>query len=54
MIESLGGKFSGSVSRKTTFVVAGEKSGSKAAKAKDLGISILTEEDFEAMLSKVD
>ena len=54
LIEARGGKVSGSVSRKTTFVVAGEKSGSKAAKAKDLGISILTEEDFEAMLSKVD
>lgn len=54
LIESRGGKVSGSVSRKTTFVVAGEKSGSKAAKAKDLGISILTEEEFETMLSKVD
>lgn len=45
-IEQFGGKTAGSVSKKTTFVVVGENAGSKERKAKELGISILTEDDF--------
>ena len=49
-IEAYGGKASGSVSKKTTYVVAGENAGSKERKAKDLGIPILTEDQFLEML----
>lgn len=49
-IELLGGKVSGSVSKKTAFVVAGANAGSKERKARELGISILTEDEFLEML----
>lgn len=49
-IELLGGKASGSVSKKTTYVVVGENAGSKERKAKELGIPILSEDDFLAMI----
>ena len=49
-IEQLGGKASGSVSRKTSFVVVGEDAGSKERKARELGIPILSEDDFIAMI----
>lgn len=49
-IELLGGKASGSVSRKTSFVIVGENAGSKEKKARELGIPILTEDDFLEML----
>ena len=50
MIEARGGKASGSVSKKTTYVVAGENAGSKLRKASELGIPVLTEDEFAAML----
>ena len=49
-IERFGGKASGSVSRKTSFVVVGENAGSKERKARELGIPILSEEEFLAMI----
>ena len=45
-IEGFGGKAAGSVSKKTTYVVVGENAGSKERKARELGIPILTEDDF--------
>lgn len=50
LIEANGGKVSGSVSKKTSYVLAGEAAGSKLTKAQSLGITILTEEQFAAML----
>jgi len=49
-IELLGGKASGSVSKKTSFVVVGENAGSKERKARELGIPILTEDEFLDMI----
>ncbi len=49
-IEKLGGIVTNSVSRKTDFVVAGENPGSKIDKARELGVTILTEDDFESLL----
>lgn len=50
IIESYGGKTSSSVSKKTSYVLAGENSGSKLTKALSLGISIISEEDFSNMI----
>ena len=49
-IELFGGKASGSVSKKTTYVVVGENAGSKERKARELDIPILSEDDFLAMI----
>ena len=48
-IKSLGGKVSGSVSKKTDFVLVGEDAGSKLTKAKELGVKTITEEEFDGM-----
>ena len=50
IIEKYGGKTSGSVSKKTSYVLAGEAAGSKLTKAKELGIKIITEQEFEEMV----
>ena len=49
-IELFGGKAAGSVSKKTSYVVVGENAGSKERKARELGIPVLTEEEFLAMI----
>lgn len=49
-IERLGGKVSGSVSKKTSFVVAGEEAGTKLEKARSLGIEVLGEQEFKRLI----
>lgn len=53
LIEEYGGKAASSVSKKTAFVVAGEKAGSKLVKAQGLGITILTEAEFEQLIKQL-
>ena len=50
LIEKFGGKTSGTVSKKTDYVLAGVEAGSKLTKAQTLGIKILTEQDFKEMI----
>jgi len=52
IIESFGGKASGSVSKKTTYVLAGEEAGSKLDKAISLGVKVIDEEEFKKMTEK--
>jgi DNA ligase (NAD+) len=52
LIKSLGGKTAGSVSKKTDYVIAGEKAGSKLDKAKELGVPVLTEKEFEELIRR--
>ncbi len=52
IIEHFGGKAAGSVSKKTTYVVVGENAGSKERKARELGIPVLTEAEFSAMIAE--
>ncbi len=50
LVESLGGRASSSISKKTNFVVAGENPGSKLDKAKELGVKVITEEEFRKLV----
>ena len=48
---SLGAKPAGSVTKNTDYLIVGEKAGSKLAKARELGVTTITEDEFESMLS---
>ena len=50
LIERYGGKTAGSVSKKTSVVLAGEDAGSKLAKAQQLGVRVISQAEFEEML----
>jgi DNA ligase (NAD+) len=52
LIRHLGGKASGSISKKTDYLIAGDKAGSKLDKAKELGVPVLTEEEFDQLIGK--
>src|SRR5207302_9682421 len=52
LIKRLGGKVTGSVSKKTDYVVAGEKAGSKLDKARELGVKVLNEEEFDKLIGR--
>lgn len=52
IIESLGGKVSSSVSKKTSFVLAGEEAGSKLEKAMNLGVKVINEKEFLELINE--
>ena len=52
IIEDLGGKTSSSVSKKTSYVLAGTAAGSKLQKALDLGVQVISEEEFKQMIER--
>ena len=52
LIKERGGKVSGSVSKKTSYVLAGEEAGSKLTKAKDLGVTVIDENQFLEMINQ--
>lgn len=52
LIKQLGGKATGSVSKNTSYLVAGEEAGSKLAKAKELGVPVLTEDEFDKLIGR--
>ena len=52
-IKKFGGRPSGSVSKKTDYVVAGENAGSKLEKAQSLGVPVLSEDDFEKLVESL-
>ena len=52
IIEKFGGKVSSSVSKKTDYVLAGEDAGSKLKKANDLGVTVISEDQFNEMISE--
>lgn len=52
LIEELGGRAASTVSKKTDFLVAGEKAGSKLTKAQDLGVKVLTEDQFRSLIDR--
>ena len=54
LVEGQGGMSSSPVSRSTDYVVAGEKAGSKLSKAKELGVQVITEEQFLRMIGSTD
>jgi DNA ligase (NAD+) len=53
-VEERGGRVTSSVSKNTSFVVVGEEAGSKAEKAKELGVKILSEDEFLALVGPSD
>ena len=52
LLEGAGGKVTGSVSKKTDYVVAGEEAGSKLDKAKELGVPVIGEKEMEKLLGR--